>query len=425
MTPLASAAPSQAPIDLRAANLDTLTYVYQDLHAHPELAMEEQRTSAIAADHLRTAGFEVTPGVGTTGVVGMLRRGDGPVVMLRADMDGLPVREETGLPYASTHVVQRDDGEIPTMHACGHDMHVAAMIGAAQELAADSSWAGTLMIVFQPAEETGEGARAMIADGLFERFARPDVVLGQHVTPLPAGYLGGHQGPAYAAADSIRMQIFGRGGHGSQPERTVDPILLTSQIVTRLHTIIPREISAFETAVLTVGQIQAGSAPNIIPDECTITMSLRTYNPDVRADILAAIERIAAGEAKAAGAPRLPEMEFLQSFPMLINDPDATARTNVALAGLKGVQVIDPGALTASEDVGEFATAAGALGVYWLLGGSDPSIADGVQDAAALERIMADQPSNHSPLYAPVVHPTLGVGVGALVLAAKEWLDRV
>lgn len=177
--------------------------------------------------------------------------------------------------------------------------------------------------------------------------------------------------------------------------------------------------------MLTVGQIQAGSAPNIIPDECTITMSLRTYNPDVRADILAAIERIAAGEAKAAGAPRLPEMEFLQSFPMLINDPDATARTNVALAGLKGVQVIDPGALTASEDVGEFATAAGALGVYWLLGGSDPSIADGVQDAAALERIMADQPSNHSPLYAPVVHPTLGVGVGALVLAAKEWLDRV
>src|SRR5690625_2562662 len=220
--------------------------------------MEEQRTSAIAAGHLRGAGYDRKSGMGGTGVVGLLRGGEGPMVMLRADMDGLPVLEETGLPYASTQVIQRDDGELPTMHACGHDMHVAAMIGAAQELAVDSSWSGTLMVLFQPAEETGEGARAMLADGLFERFGRPDVVLGQHVTPLPAGYLGAHKGPAFAAADSIQMNIFGRGGHGSQPERTVDPILLAASIIMRLHTLVAREVSAFETAVLTVGEIQSG-----------------------------------------------------------------------------------------------------------------------------------------------------------------------
>src|SRR5699024_7910963 len=263
----------------------------------------------------------------------------------------------------------------PTMHACGHDMHVAAMIGAAQELAVDSSWTGTLMVVFQPAEETGEGARAMLADGFFERFGRPDVVLGQHVTPLPAGYLGAHQGPAFAAADSIQMNIFGRGGHGSQPERTVDPILLAASIIVRLHTLVAREVSAFETAVLTMGEVQSGSAPDIVPDTAeirmslhtynpvgreqlpaalergageaaalpmgevqsgsapdlvpataAIRMSLHTYNPVVREQLLAAIERVAAGEAKAAGAPRLPELEFLQSFPVLINDPSATAR---------------------------------------------------------------------------------------------------
>jgi len=425
VTPLAAGAPAQAPIDLRAANLETLAHVYQDLHSHPELAMEEQRTSAIAAGHLRGAGYEVHTGIGVTGVVGLLRRGEGPMVMLRADMDGLPVLEETGLPYASTQVIQRDDGELPTMHACGHDMHVAAMIGAAQELAVDSSWTGTLMVVFQPAEETGEGARAMLADGLFERFGRPGVVLGQHVTPLPAGYLGAHKGPAFAAADSIQMNIFGRGGHGSQPERTVDPILLAASIILRLHTLVAREVSAFETAVLTVGEIQSGSAPNIVPDTAEIRMSLRTYNPVVREQLLAAIERVAAGEAKAAGAPRLPELEFLQSFPVLINDPSATARTNQALQQLAGVQVIDPGALTSSEDIGEFAAAAGAPAVYWLLGGADPALSDGVQDAAALERIMANQPSNHSPHYAPVIDPTLAIGVAALVVAAKEWLGEV
>lgn len=422
MTPLAAGAPAHNPIVLNACDLDVLSQVYQDLHAHPELAMEEQRTSAIAADHLRSAGFDVTTGVGITGVVGILRRGEGPTVLLRADMDGLPVREATGLPYASTHSVLREDGEVPTMHACGHDMHVAAMIGAAQELSVDSSWTGTVMIVFQPAEETGEGARAMIADGLYERFGRPDIVLGQHVTELPAGYVGAHQGPAFAAADSLRMRIFGRGGHGSQPERTVDPILLAAHIITRLNTIIPREISAFETAVLTVGQVHAGTAPNIIPDHCEITMTLRTYNAEVRARVLAAIERVGAGEAQAAGATRAPELEFLQSFPVLVNDPESTARTNRAFERIPGVQVIDPGALTGSEDVGEFATTAGVPGVYWLLGGADPAIADGVTTAAELERVMDSQPSNHSPYYAPVIRPTLDIGIASLVTAAKTWL---
>lgn len=422
MTPLAAGVPTHVPMDLIAVDLHGLAQVYQDLHSHPELSMEEQRTSAIAAGHLRGAGYMVATGVGGTGVVGVMERGIGPTVLLRADMDGLPVLETTGLPYASTQVVQTADGEVPTMHACGHDMHVTAMIGAAQELAADSSWQGKLMVVFQPAEETGEGARAMIADGLFQRFGRPDVVLGQHVTSLPAGFVGAHQGPAFAAADSLRLRIFGRGGHGSEPERTVDPIVLTASIILRLHTIVSREISAFETAVLTVGQVQAGSAPNIIPDSAEVTMSLRTYNARVRETILAAIRRIARGEALAAGAEREPELEVEQSFPVLINDPVATARTNRALEQLPGVRVLDPGALTGSEDVGEFATAAEAPCAYWLLGGSDPALATGVRSAGALEEHMARLPSNHSPEFAPVIHPTLEIGIAALVAAAKEWL---
>lgn len=415
-------APATPAWPLRVADLDVLTHVYQDLHAHPELGMAEHRTAAIAADNLRGAGFEVTTGVGGTGVVGVLTRGEGPTVMLRADMDGLPVREATRLPYASTQVVQHEGAEVPTMHACGHDMHVAAMIGAAQELSGDSSWNGRLIIVFQPAEETGEGAAAMLADGLLERFGRPDVVLGQHVTPLPAGLLGAHPGPAFAAADSIRITVHGRGGHGSQPERTVDTIVLVASIITRLQAIIPREISAFETAVLTVGQVSAGSAPNIIPDTAELALTLRTYNPVVREQILAALERVVHGEARTAGAPKDPEIELVQSFPVLINDPEATARTHTALAGMAGVQVIDPGALTGSEDVGRFSDEAGCPGVYWLLGGADPALAEAADSVEALEQIMDDQPSNHSPLYAPVIHPTLGIGIGALIVAAKEWL---
>ncbi|HLS02265.1 MAG TPA: amidohydrolase, partial [Beutenbergiaceae bacterium] len=353
-----------------------------------------------------------------------MRRGIGPTVMLRADMDGLPIREKTGLPYASTQVVQRDGGAIPTMHACGHDMHVTAMIGAAQELAADPTWEGTIMVVFQPGEETGEGARAMINDGVFERFAKPDVVLSQHVSPLPAGFIGAHQGPAFAAADSIKMKVFGTGGHGSQPERGVDVVLLAARLITHLHTIVPREVTAFETAVLTIGEINAGSSPNVIPETATITLTLHTFNPRVRTRLLQAIERVAHGNAAAAGALRMPEMDIIQSFPMLVNDPEATAQTNLALETLPGVEVLDPGALTNSEDVGEFSTAAGVPGVYWLLGGADPRLAEDLASASSIEDLLHSHPSNHSPYYAPVIHPTLGIGICALVAAAKAWLAR-
>lgn len=421
--PVAAITPPSAPLTLKAADLSTLSQVYQDLHAHPELSMEEHRTQAIATGHLRKAGFDVVTGVGGTGVVGMMRRGEGPTVMLRADMDGLPVKEKTGLPYASTQVVERGVNDIPTMHACGHDMHVTAMIGAAQELAVDHSWQGQLMIVFQPGEETGEGAKAMLADGLFERFAKPHVVLGQHVSPLPAGFLGAHQGPAFAAADSIQIKLFGTGGHGSQPERGVDVVLLAARLITHLHTIIPREVTAFETAVLSVGEVNAGTAPNIIPESATITLTLRTFSSRVRERLLDAIRRITFGNAQAAGATRLPEIDIIQSFPLLINDPEATAKTNLALESLPGVEVLDPGALTSSEDMGAFSVAADAPGVYWLLGGADPTLAEKLTTADNVEHLLENQPSNHSPYYAPIIHPTLGIGICALKTTAKTWLE--
>lgn len=398
--------------------------IYRDLHSHPELSFQEHRTAGIVARHLRSAGIEVTEGVGGTGVVGVLARGAGPTVLLRADMDALPVREATGLPYASVALATAENGtEVPVMHACGHDMHTTALLGAARELAADASWSGTLLLVFQPAEEIGRGAQAMVDDGLFERFGTPDVVLGQHVAPLPAGAFGLRTGPAFAASDALRVSVHGRGGHGSRPETTVDPIVLAAAIVLRLQTVVSREIAGTETAVLTVGAIHAGDAANIIPDSAELRLSIRTFSPAVRTRVLAAVERILAGEAAAAGAPRAPEIEFLHSFPAVVNDAAAVERVRAALgAAVPAAAIVDPGTVTGSEDVGVLARAAGAPCAYWLLGGADPAV---FADCAGLEEIVArvaEQPSNHSPEYRPVIQPTLGLGIAALRAAALAWL---
>ena len=234
--------------------------VYADIHAHPELSMQETRTAGVAADRLGAAGFDVTPGVGKTGVVGVLRNGDGPTLMLRADMDALPVREETGLPYASTQTATDGTGtHVPVMHACGHDMHVTWLIGAATVLAQTrADWKGTLMPVFQPAEETGAGAQAMIDDGLLTRFPKPDVVLGQHVMVGPAGTVGGRSGVITSAADSLQIRMFGRGAHGSMPQAAIDPVVMAAATVLRLQTIVSREIAATDAAVVTIGALQAG-----------------------------------------------------------------------------------------------------------------------------------------------------------------------
>ncbi|HMJ87930.1 MAG TPA: amidohydrolase, partial [Vicinamibacterales bacterium] len=308
--------------------LPELEGVYTDIHAHPELSMQETRTARIAADRLRRAGYEVTEGIGNTGVVGLLRNGDGPTVMLRADMDGLPVREQTGLPYASTQTATDNAGKtVPVMHACGHDMHVTWLIGAATVLAETrDAWKGTLMSVFQPSEETGTGAQAMVDGGLLTRFPKPDVVLGQHVMVGPAGSLGSRAGVITSAADSLQIRMFGRGAHGSMPQASVDPVVMAAATVLRLQTIVSRELAASDAAVVTVGSLQAGDKENVIPDEAVIKLNVRTFNGDVRTRVLAAITRIANAEAAASSAPRPPEITPLDRYSLVTNDPDATQR---------------------------------------------------------------------------------------------------
>jgi hippurate hydrolase len=408
-----------------APDIAGLTGIYRDLHAHPELAFHENRTAGIIAGRLRDLGYETATGVGRTGVVGVLRNGAGPTVLLRADMDALPVRERTGLDYASTAVHSDGDGkDLPLMHACGHDMHVTCLLGAAAALTADSSsWRGTLLLVFQPAEENGEGARAMIDDGLYERFGVPGIVLGQHVSPIPAGLLGLRTGPAFAACDSLRVVLHGQGGHGARPEASVDPIVMAAATVLRLQGIVSREVPPNDTAVLTIGALHAGTRENIIPDEAELLLSVRTFDETVRAKTLAAIERVVRAEAAASGAPADPEITVLGSFPAVVNDEAASARVTDAFAsGLGEGLVLDPGPVTASEDVGLFATTAGVPCVYWLLGGADPALFAHVTSIAEAEAIIRAQPSNHSPLYAPVIEPTLRTGITALTTAARAFL---
>jgi len=404
---------------------DDLAAFYADLHRHPELSFAEHRTAARVADRLAGAGYEVTVGVGRTGVVGLLRNGPGPTVLLRADMDGLPVLEATDLPYASIDRAMDPDGhDVPVMHACGHDMHVACLVGASQALAeARSSWSGTLLVVCQPAEELGAGAQAMIDDGLFERFPRPQVVLGQHVAPFPAGLLALRAGTAFAAADSLRVRMFGRGGHGSRPEVTVDPVVMAAATVLRLQTITSREVAGTDTAILTVGALRAGTKENIIPDDAELLLSLRTFDPKVRQRVFDAISRIVHGESATSGAPRAPEVDVIGSFPAVVNDLAATDRMRAAFAALLDEnRVIDPGVVTGSEDVGLLATAAEAPCVFWLLGGGDPQDFSGARRPEEILEVMSRVPSNHSPLYAPVPRPTIDIGVAALVTAAREWL---
>lgn len=404
---------------------EDLAAVYQDLHRHPELAFQEDRTAEIAAAWLTTCGFDVTTGVGRTGVVGLLRNGEGPLVLLRADMDGLPVTEATGLPYASTTTGRAEDGGlVPVMHACGHDMHVACLLGAARLLSAERhTWSGTVMLVLQPAEELGAGAQAMIDDGVFERFGRPSVVLGQHVAPLPAGVIGLRAGPAFAAADSLRVTLHGRGAHASRPETSVDPVVLAAATVMRLQTVVAREVAGTDTAVVTVGAMRAGTAVNVIPDDAELLINVRTFARDVRTRVLDSITRIVRAEAAASGAERDPDIELLSSFPAVVNDPGAAERTRPALAGL--AMVVDPGPVTGSEDVGLLASASGAPCVFWLLGGADPVLFAGAATTAEIAAVVATLPSNHSPAYAPVMEPTLSLGVDALVAAARAWLPRV
>lgn len=404
---------------------DEMGEIYRDLHTHPELSFQETRTASIIAERLRSWGYQVSTGVGGTGVVGILENGPGPTALLRADMDGLPLLEKTGLDYASSvRATDRLGNDVPVMHGCGHDVHVTCLLGAASRLATErGAYAGRLMLVFQPAEEIGAGAKAMVDDGLYERFGRPDVVLGQHVSPMAAGFVAIHGGLAMAASDSLTVTMHGRGGHGSRPETTVDPIVMAAATVMRLQTVVSRETGGSETAVVTVGMISGGTNNNIIPDEAELRVNVRTFDAAVRQRTLAAIERIALGEGVVAGAPKPVTVDHTDYFPALINDPTAVQRTRAAFeAWLGPTKVIDPGGLTGSEDVGVLADAAGAPCAFWFLGGSDPQLFAQVQSAADRMTVLRGIPSNHSSGYAPAISPTLELGVEAFMVAVREWL---
>jgi len=402
--------------------IPNLEALYKDVHAHPELSMQETRTAGLAADRLRAAGYEVTTGVGKTGVVGLLRNGDGPTVMLRADMDALPIEEATGLPYASKiKMKDRQGNMVPVGHMCGHDMHVTWLTGATALFAqARAAWKGTLMAVFQPGEETAEGAQAMIDDGLFKRFPEPVVILGQHVMVGPAGAVAGRTGAITSAADSLQIRLFGRGAHGSMPQSSIDPVVMAAATVMRLQTIVSREIAAAEAAVVTVGVLQAGTKENVIPDEALIKLNVRTFDEGVRKRVLAAIERIVNAEAAASGAPRPPEITTLDHYPLNVNDAEASKRVVDAFRRhFPAERVRQTGPAPASEDFGSFGTEWHVPSVFWFVGGTDPDVYAKAKKAGRLNEL----PVNHSPLFAPVIHPTLQTGVETLVVAAEAWLS--
>jgi len=399
-----------------------LEALFIDLHRNPELSFQEVRTAGIAAGHLRDLGLEVTEGVGRTGVIGVLRNGEGPVVWARADMDALPVVEESGLPYASTAKgVDAEGHEVGIMHACGHDMHVTAMIGAVEELVRTrDEWSGTLVVVIQPAEEFGAGARAMLDDGALDRFPRPDVVIGQHVTPFPAGMIGVRPGPQMSASDGLHVVLHGRGGHGSRPHSTIDPVVMAAATVMRLQTVVSREVDPHDLAVVTVGAIHAGTKNNIIPADATLDLSLRYPDDALRTKVLAKVERVIKAEAMASGATQDPTIETLHTLPATINDDAATERATAAFRAAFGEEnVIDPGLFTGSEDVSWFARDAGVPLVFWFWGGIAPA-----RYAAAVAQGTVDSEiaTNHSPYFAVEIHPTIEVGVQALTVAAREFL---
>ena len=380
----------------------TLEELYKDLHSHPELAFAEHRTAGIAAQWLAGAGYTVSAGIGGTGVAGVLRNGDGPAVLLRADMDALPLREETGLDYASDVVAADARGErTHVMHACGHDMHVTCLCGAADELAATTgTWRGTLIAVFQPAEEIGAGAKAMLDDGLFGKTGVPDLVLGQHVAAQDPGSVLYRSGPFLAAAESWDVTFFGRGAHGSRPQEAVDPVVMAASAVLRLQTLVAREIAPVDKGVVTVSRLRAGRAENVIPDTATITLNFRAYDPDVHRKLTEGARRIIEAEASASGAPRQPEYTTLASFPVTVNDGALTARL---AAALDRTREIEP--RMGSEDFGLFGTAAGVPSCFWDLG----CAANG-------------SPGIHTSQFAPQIDPTLPAGVNALVTAVRHVL---
>jgi hippurate hydrolase len=394
--------------------------LYIDLHQNPELSSHETQTAAKLAARLRSLGYEVTEGVGGTGIVAILKNGAGPTVMLRSELDALPVEEKTGLPFASKVHAQDDSGhDVPVAHACGHDLHMAALVATADILAhSKQSWHGTLMLIGQPAEETISGAKRMIDDGLFTRFPKPAVGVALHVgNYLPAGQVGITPGVYNTNADSLRITIYGKGGHGAAPHATIDPIVIAARTILALQTIVSREVKPGEMAVVTVGYVRAGTKNNIIPDQAELGLTVRTYKADVRKQVLTAINRIAKAEALAGGSQQEPLIEHYESTDSVYNDPGLAERLRAPLEAVLGKEnVITTGPITPSEDYAFFIEQ-GVPSLYMSLGGADP------QKYAESKNTGVMLPSNHSPYFAPDVDPALHSGIKAEVAVLRNLLN--
>ena len=415
----AQAAPDVAAAHARLSalldrNYPALEAIYKDLHLHPELGMQEVRTAGILAQQLRKAGFTVTEKVGGTGVVGVLRNGDGPTILVRADMDALPMEEKTGLPWASKARAVYEGKDVPVMHACGHDTHVAYLIGVAQALSAmRDSWSGTVVLIGQPAEESLQGARAMLDDGLLTRFPKPDFGFAAHVSNLPSGVVAVKAGASSSASDSYSVTFHGRGGHGSMPAATIDPIPIAARFVTDAQVLISREKDPAAFGVLTVGAIHAGSAPNIIPDSAEVKVNIRSQSPEVR-DLLRSGTARAAKAAAAMGNAPEPTITYLGGTGILMNDESMAEKAAAVLGAVFGKGLVFAPATAApmsgSEDYSEFVDA-GVPSVFFGVGGYDPAV------LAGLKAKGEPAPTNHSPFFAPRAEPAIRNAVTAIVLS--------
>ncbi|CAG8203330.1 unnamed protein product [Penicillium olsonii] len=408
-------------IDRYRPDLKEFEDVYRHIHANPELSGEEEETAKIASDHLNSLGFEVTTKIGGHGVAGVLRNGNGPTILVRADMDALPVKENTGLPYASKKEVKSQAGHKPVMHACGHDFHTTALMAASTLLhSARDHWSGTLICIFQPAEEHLDGAQAMLTDGLYDKIPKPDIVLAQHVICMRAGTVNLRAGPLLTAADAYDVRVYGRGGHGSAPQTTIDPIVIGASIVTKLQSIVSREVTPGKLAVVTCGSIHAGSSSNIIPAHLDLQLNVRTFDADVRKRVCAAVHRIIEAECMAAGAEKKPDIKRTFSTPSTVNDGKTIDSLRETFGPYFGKDLVKLEPPAASEDFSLLATAVGAPYVMWMFGGVDEKTWDDAESKGDLHSL----PGNHSPFFAPVLQPTLKTGIDAMALGALTFLKK-
>ena len=394
-----------------------LDALYKDIHAHPELAFQEEKTAAKLAAEMRAIGFVVTEKVGRTGLVALYKNGDGPTIMVRTDLDALPMEEKTGLPYASRDKTIWQERETFVTHSCGHDIHMASWVGTAKTLVGlKDQWNGTLMFIAQPAEEVGAGASAMRADGLFTRFPKPDAGFALHAGAFPYGFVSYRVGVGSSNEDGLYIKFKGCGGHGAVPQATIDPVMMASRFVVDVQSVISREKDPTEFGVVSIGSLHAGTADNIIPDEAVLLGTIRTFNPDVRAKMHDGIERTAKAVAAMANAPA-PDIQILEGIKAVINDPAVVATAEKALKVAFGEKLSLSPANTTSEDFSEFAGADMPL-MMFNIGVYEP------EKWAAADKSGTPLPGNHSPLFAPVPRPTIQTGVTAMTLAVLSAFDQ-